>query len=128
MFDEFDILDFVQVYVKQADTGLPIYIQKPPNNVRENHIWINHLQFIELDYFHKLPININVFYKYHEDSGMVDDEIRTVVRKIRDSIDTISTTNGQYRRAKREFTEPIPDLKEGFYCINIRLLLTTDKN
>lgn len=128
MFDEFDIIDFVFGYVKQADTGLPIYKDKSPKGEKGNHIVINHLQFVELDFLDKLPININIFYRQHEKNGMTDRSVKEVKRRIANSIKTITHTNGQYRKVKIEFSQRIPDFKEGFDCTNIRIVLTTDKN
>lgn len=127
MADEFDVIDFVYEAVDLADTGLVIYKDNSPKGESNDHIVINHLQLNEFQFHTKTPVNINIFIKLAS-NGMVNrSKMRTVKDKVRDAVLKISVKDGKYRSAEIEFSERIKDIKEGFDCINIRILIITDK-
>lgn len=132
MADEFDIIDYVYDAVVAANTGLTVYKDRSITGEANNHIVINHLNLNEgddevTDFVSLLPVNVNVFIKLNQ-NGMIDRAaMKMAVRSIRISIKNISTINGQYRHAHIEWTGRIENLKDGFDCMNIRIVFETDK-
>lgn len=125
--DEFDIIDLVYSHVANANIGLTIYKNKSEAGIESSHIVINHLEFHELDWVNVLPVNVNIFVKLHS-NGMPDRQtMRAVKRAVRAELLKIKTDNGQYRYSEISGAIPLPGLKDGFDCINIKVLVKTDK-
>ena len=125
--DEFNIIDLVYDHVADANTGLPIYKGKSKAGESESHIVINHLEFHEQDWINVLPVNVNIFIKLHS-NGMPDiPKMRMAKRTIRAELLKIKTENGLYRNSEISGALPLPGLKDGFDCINIKILIKTDK-
>ena len=73
-------------------------------------------------------VNINLFVQLFE-NGMVRRQVmKSAVREAKEPLRSISSTSaaGIYRTIEIIWTETA-DLKEGFYCKNIKLLVTTQK-
>ncbi|NLO70225.1 MAG: hypothetical protein GX102_04635 [Porphyromonadaceae bacterium] len=125
--DEFDIIDLVYSHVADANTGITIYKNKSKTGEAENHIVINHLEFHEQDWINVLPVNVNIFIKNHS-NGMTDiSTMRRIKRAVRTELLKIKTENGQYRNSEISGALPLPGLKDGFNCTNIKILVKTDK-
>lgn len=125
--DEFDVIDAVYNVVNAANTGLVVYKDSSKTGETTNHIVINNLQFNELDYINVVPVNINIFIKL-ADNGMVDrTKMKTVKRAVRTALDGLTNVSGKYLSPKISFSARIPEAKQGFDCINIRVLISTDK-
>lgn len=128
MADEFDVVDFVHDAVLAANTGLLIYKDRSEDGETENHIVVNSMPFNENDDFiNQGYVNVNIFVKQHE-NGMIDrGVVKTAVRAIKAKLKLIATTAGNYRHAEILWSESLGELKQGFDCRNIRLLVKTDK-
>ena len=125
--DEFDIIDLVYSHVADSGTGFPIYKQKSEDGVKDSHIVINHLEFHEQDWLNVLPVNVNIFIKNHP-NGMPDiDTMKSAKRAIRGELLKIKSEDGVYQKSEISGALPLPGLKEGFDCINIRITVRTDK-
>lgn len=125
--DEFDIIDLVYKHVNDANTGIAIYKKKSKSGEAESHIVINHLEFHEQDWQNVLPVNVNIFIKNFS-NGMPDiPSMRSVKRAVRKELLKIKTENGQYRRSEIDGALPLPGLKDGFDCVNIKVIVKTDK-
>lgn len=125
--DEFDIIDLVYRHVEDAGTGFDISKDRSETDMKENHIVINHLEFQEFDYENVLPVNVNIFVKLHK-NGMPNRELmRDAKRKVRAELMKIKTENGQYRNSEIEGSLRLIGAKENFDCINIKVIIKTDK-
>ena len=124
--DEFDVIDAVYNVVNAANTGLVVYKKKSKNGETANHIVISNLDLQELDYLNKIPVNILIFIALNP-NGMVKPEMKIVKRAVRSSLDRLTNVDGKYLSPEISFSAPLPGAKEGFDCINIRVLISTDK-
>ena len=113
--DEFDVIDFVYEAIEAAGTGIAIYKDKSEAGVKDEHIVINHLSLTELDFINKIPVNVNVFVPLKH-NGMYQ----------RKALASINSDDGNCREIEDFLSIPIPDLKEGFMCTNIRFNVKVD--
>lgn len=131
--NEFDIVDIVYNRVVDANTGLIVYKDKSITGEVNDHIVISMLEFHELEWTNVLPVNVNIFIK-NNSNGMprrsVQKEVKTKIRK---ELLKIKPENGQYRRVEVQGSvhldgEISNGIKENFSCINIKIVITTEKN
>lgn len=125
--DEFDAIDIVYNAVNAADTGITIYKDKSESGVTNEHIVINHLQLNELDFVNKLPVNINIFIPLKGNGMNPRQRMKEVKRKVRTSLDSINSNDGECKEVTVLWSVPMPELKEGFACTNIRLEILIDQ-
>ena len=123
--DEFDAVDIVYNAVNTAGTGIAIYKDKSEAGITIEHVVINNLQLNEFDFTNKVPININIFIPLND--GMNDRQrMKEVKRKVRKALDSINSDDGNCKEAEVLWSVPMPELKEGFSCTNIRLEILID--
>ena len=116
--DEFDAVDIVYNAVAAAGTDVVIYKDKSEAGVNSEHIVINHLQLNELDFINKVPVNINIFVPLNDNGMNQRQRMKELKRKVRKSLDKEVTVL---------WSVPMPELKEGFACTNIRLEILIDQ-
>lgn len=126
--DEFDIIDLVYNYVASANTGLTIYKDNSITGVNENHITISGMEFHELDWTNKMPVNVNIFIKLNPNGMPNRSLMRDIKRKIRTELKKISIENGQYRDIELSGSARLTGAKEGFDCTNIKVIINSQKN
>ncbi len=119
--DEFDAVDIVYNAVVAAGTDVMIYKDKSETGLTNEHIVINHLQLNELDFINKVPINVNIFVPLNENGMPQRQRMKELKRKVRKSLDLINSNDGVCKEVTVLWSVPMPDLKEGFACTNIRL-------
>ena len=119
--DEFDAVDIVYNAVAAAGTDVVIYKDKSEAGVNSEHIVINHLQLNELDFINKVPVNINIFVPLNDNGMNQRQRMKELKRKVRKSLDSINSNDGTCKEVTVLWSVPMPDLKEGFACTNIRL-------
>lgn len=124
--DEFDVIDFVYDAVETADTGVMIYKDKSDSDVTGEHIVVNNTSFNELDFIGKTPVNVNIFVPLLENGMHRRRRMKELKRAVRKSLDSINSNDGNCREIEILWSVPMPDLKEGFQCLNIRLDVITD--
>lgn len=125
--DEFDAVDIVYNAVAVVGTDILIYKDKSEAGVTSEHIVINHLQLNELDFINKVPVNINIFVPLNDNGMNRRQRMKELKRKVRKSLDSINSNDGICKEATVLWSVPIPDLKEGFACTNIRLEILIDQ-
>ena len=125
--DEFDAIDIVYNAVAAADTDIVIYKDKSEAGVASEHIVINHLQLNELDFINKVPVNINIFVPLNDNGMNRRQRMKELKRKVRKSLDSINSNDGTCKEVTVLWNVPMPDLKEGFACTNIRLEILIDQ-
>lgn len=125
--DEFDAVDIVYNAVAAAGTDVVIYKDKSEAGVTSEHIVINHLQLNELDFINKVPVNINIFVPLNDNGMNRRQRMKELKRKVRKSLDSINSNDGRCKEVTVIWSVPIPELKEGFSCVNIRLEILIDK-
>lgn len=125
--DEFDAIDIVYNAVNTANTGVVIYKDKSEAGVQSEHIVINHLQLNELDFINNVPVNINIFIPLESNGMNPRQRMKDVKRKVRASLDSINSDGGNCKEVEVLWSVPMPDLKEGFACTNIRLEILIDQ-
>lgn len=125
--DEFDAVDIVYDAVLTAGTGVAIYKDKSDSGVMDEHIVINHLNLNELDFINKVPINVNIFVPLNENGMNRRQRMKELKRKVRKSLDSINSNDGICKEAEVLWSAPMPELKEGFACTNIRLEILIDQ-
>lgn len=126
--DEFDIIDLVYNSVDAANTGLAIYKDNSATGVDENHITISGMEFHELDWMNKMPVNVNIFIKLYPNGMPNRPLMRDIKRKIRTELKKISIENGQYRDIELSGSVRLTGAKEGFDCTNIKVIINSQKN
>ena len=119
--DEFDAVDIVYNAVAAAGTDVVIYKDKSEAGVNSEHIVINHLQLNELDFINKVPVNINIFVPLNDNGMNQRQRMKELKRKVRKSLDSINSSDGVCKEVTVLWSVPMPELKEGFACTNIRL-------
>ncbi|MGL4519312.1 MAG: hypothetical protein ACRCUJ_06470 [Phocaeicola sp.] len=124
--DEFDVIDFVYDAVAAADTGVTIWKDKSDDDTKSEHIVINHLNLNEFSFHNKIHVNVNIFVPLRTNGTYSRTTLKTLRRKVRASIDAINSGDGNSREVEVLFIEPIPDAKEGFMCLNVRLEVLID--
>lgn len=125
--DEFDAIDIVYNAVNATDTGITIYKDKSESGVINEHIIINNLQLNELDFVNKLPVNVNIFIPLKGNGMNPRQRMKEVKRKVRMSLDSINSNDGECKEVTVLWSVPMPELKEGFACTNIRLEILIDQ-
>ena len=125
--DEFDAVDIVYNAVAAAGTDIVIYKDKSEAGVNSEHIVINHLQLNELDFINKVPVNINIFVPLNDNGMNQRQRMKELKRKVRKSLDSINSNDGTCKEVTVLWNVPMPDLKEGFACTNIRLEILIDQ-
>lgn len=125
--DEFDAVDIVYNAVAAADTDIVIYKDKSEAGVNSEHIVINHLQLNELDFINKVPVNINIFVPLNDNGMNQRQRMKELKRKVRKSLDSINSSDGVCKEVTVLWSVPMPELKEGFACTNIRLEILIDQ-
>ncbi|WP_270899348.1 hypothetical protein [Bacteroides xylanisolvens] len=125
--DEFDAVDIVYDAVSAADIDIMIYKDKSEAGFTNEHIVINHLQLNELDFINKVPVNINIFVPLNENGMNRRQRMKELKRKVRKSLDLINSNDGVCKEVTVLWSVPMPDLKEGFACTNIRLEILIDQ-
>lgn len=124
--DEFDAVDIVYDAVAGTVTDVMIYKDKSEAGVTSEHIVINHLQLNELDFINKVPVNINIFVPLNENGMTRRQRMKELRRKARKSLNSINSNDGICKEVTVLWSVPMPDLKEGFACTNIRLEILID--
>ena len=124
--DEFDVIDFVYNAVEAAGTGVTIYKDKSDSGVTNEHIVVNNASFNELEFISKTPVNVNIFIPLLENGMYRRQRMKELKRAIRKSLNYINSNDGNCREVEILWSVPMPDLKEGFQCLNIRLDVITD--
>lgn len=124
--DEFDVIDFVYDAVEAAGTGVTIYKDKSDSGVTNEHIVVNNTSFNELEFIGKTPVNVNIFIPLLENGMYRRQRMKELKRAIRKSLNYINSNDGNCREVEILWSVPMPDLKEGFQCLNIRLDVITD--
>lgn len=119
--DEFDAVDIVYNAVAAAVTDVMIRKDKSEAGVIDEHIVINHLQLNELDFINKVPVNVNIFVPLNENGMTRRQRMKELKRKVRKSLNSINSNDGMCKEVTVLWSVPMPDLKEGFACTNIRL-------
>ena len=125
--DEFDAVDIIYNAVVAAGTDVMIYKDKSEAGLTNEHIVINHLQLNELDFINKVPINVNIFVPLNENGMPQRQRMKEIKRKVRKSLDSISSNDGICKEVTVLWSVPMPDLKEKFACTNIRLEILIDQ-
>ena len=125
--DEFDAVDIVYNAVAAAGTDVVIYKDKSESGVNSEHIVINHLQLNELDFINKVPVNINIFVPLNDNGMNQRQRMKELKRKVRKSLDSINSSDGVCKEVTVLWSVPMPELKEGFACTNIRLEILIDQ-
>lgn len=125
--DEFDAVDITYKAVDSADTGIAIYKDSSEAGVSGEHIVINHLQLNELDFINKVPVNINIFIPLNSNGMNERQRMKDVKRKVRKSLDSINSDDGNGKEVTVLWSVPMPGLKENFSCTNIRLEFLIDQ-
>ena len=125
--DEFDAVDIVYNAVAAAGTDVVIYKDKSEAGVNSEHIVINHLQLNELDFINKVPVNINIFVPLNDNGMNQRQRMKELKRKVRKSLDSINSRDGVCKEVTVLWSVPMPELKEGFACTNIRLEILIDQ-
>ena len=127
IMDEFDAVDIVYNAVAAAGTDVVIYKDKSEAGVNSEHIVINHLQLDELDFINKVPVNINIFVPLNDNGMNQRQRMKELKRKVRKSLDSINSSDGVCKEVTVLWSVPMPELKEGFACTNIRLEILIDQ-
>lgn len=125
--DEFDAVDIVYDAVAATVTDVMIRKDKSEAGVIDEHIVINHLQLNELDFISKVPVNINIFVPLNENGMTRRQRMKELKRKVRKSLNSINSNDGICKEVTVLWSVPMPDLKEGFACTNIRLEILIDQ-
>lgn len=126
--DQYDVIDFIFELINPALTGFKGFKDRAKDGAEGKHFVVNALPWSENDDFiNQGFVNVNLFVPLHA-NGMIDRQsMKTAVRAIKPLLKAISTSNeGKYRNCEIIWTETI-DLKQGFDCKNIKLLIKTDK-
>ena len=125
--DEFDAVDIVYNAINAANIGIVIYKDKSEAGVQSEHIIINHLQLNELDFINNVPVNINIFIPLESNGMNPRQRMKEIKRKVRSSINSINSDDGDCKEVTVLWSVPMPDMKEGFACTNIRLEILIDQ-
>lgn len=127
--NEFDIIDLVYTHVANANAGMPIYKDRSVTGETNNHIVISGMEYHEFTWNYSMPVNVNIFIKLSAQSGMPD---RTAMRnakdKIRKELLKIKPIGGKYQNIDVSGSNRLTGAKEGFDCMNIKVIINTEKN
>ena len=127
--NEFDIIDLVYTHVANANVGYPIYKDRSITGEANNHIVVSGMEYHELDWNNVMPVNVNIFIKLSAQSGMPDrTAMRNAKTKIRTELLKIEPVDGKYKSVMIEGSNRLTGAKEGFDCVNIKVIINTEKN
>lgn len=127
--NEFDIIDLVYTHVANANTGITIYKDRSVTGETNNHIVVSGLEYHELEWKNSMPVNVNIFIKLSAQSGMPDrTAMRNTKNKIRAELLKIKPVGGKYQSIEVSGSNRLPGAKEGFDCVNIKVIINTEKN
>jgi len=127
--NEFDIIDLVYTYVAAANPGMTIYKDWSKTGETANHIVVGGMDYHELEWKNTMPVNVNIFIKLSAQSGMPDrTALRTAKNKIRTELLKIKPVGGQFKSIEVSGSSRLIGAKEGFDCINIKVIINTEKN
>nr|DAJ17277.1 MAG TPA: hypothetical protein [Siphoviridae sp. ct8TV20] len=126
--DEFDVIDIVFNAVDSANTGIVIYKDRSEAGIKTEHIVINSLSLNELTFVNKTPVNVNIFIPVPDSKSRMPDRklMKEVKRAIRESLNAINCSDGHYKNIEVFESSFIPEAKENFDCVNIRLNVITE--
>lgn len=126
--DQFDVVDFVFDPVKTALANFKGFKEKSEDGVKGNHFVVNALPWNENDdYINSGYVNVNIFIPLTENGMVKRQPMKEAVRAAKTGLKTITVSEeGLYRDVQIIWVETV-DLKEGFDCKNIKLLIKTDK-
>ncbi len=129
MADIFDIIDIIfhnAVELAGLD-GFVLYKKKPAIGEKKNHVTVETTGVMTKDYVNKAPaVNINIFVKLQPNGMIKKGVIEESVRKIKHAINVLIPPPGMYFKYNIEWTEPLGEVKEGFYGMNIRVSVITE--
>lgn len=126
--NEFDIIDLVYSHVASAGTGMTIYKDWSITGVQDNHIVIGMLDYNHLDWNNVLPVNVNIFVQLAPNGMPKRSVMKQAVEKVRTELKKIKPVGGQYRSIIIEGSNRLKGAKEGFDCMNIKVIIETEKN
>lgn len=126
--DQYDVIDFIFDLIDPVLTDFTGFKEKSEDGVKVNHFVVNALPWNENDDFlNQGFINVNLFVPLNANGMVKRQAMKAAVRAAKEPLLSISTDNeGKYRYCEIIWTETV-DLKEGFDCKNIKLLIKTDK-
>lgn len=76
-----------------------------------------------------MPVNVNIFIKLSAQSGMPDrTAMRNAKEKIRKELLKIEPVDGKYQSVIIEGSNRLTGAKEGFDCVNIKVIIDIEKN
>lgn len=126
--DQYDVIDFVFEAIEPVLTGFKGFKDKAVDGYAGKHFVVNALPWSENDDFiNQGYVNVNLFVPL-KSNGMIDRQpMKAAVRAAKPVIKAIATNSeGKYRSCEIIWIETV-DLKQGFDCKNIKLLIKTDK-
>lgn len=126
--NEFDIIDLVYTHVAAADTGMIVYKDRSLPGEMRNHIVVSSLEYHDLDWNNVLPVNVNIFIVLTDNKMPKRSEMSAAVDKVRNELKKIKPIGGQYRSIDIDGSNRLTGAKEGFDCINIKVVIETEKN
>lgn len=126
--DQYDVVDFIFDLIEPALTDFKGFKDKSKDGQEGNHFVVNALPWSEDDLFlNEGFVNINLFVPLNANGMVRRQTMKAAVRAAKEPLRTIGTSaEGIYRACEIIWTETV-DLKEGFECKNIKLLITTQK-
>lgn len=125
--DEYDVIDFVYDAVSASIPSILVVKDRSESGIKVEHIVINNVTYVESDFTGKTPVNINIFVPLNSNSMTKRQRMKELRRAVRRSIDSINSNDGNCREVEVLWAERMPELKEGFDCVNIRIDVLTDK-
>lgn len=125
--DEYDVIDFVYDAVAASIPNVLVVKDKSESGMRVEHVVINNITHVESDFTGKTPVNINIFVPLNPNGMINRQRMKELRRTVRRSIDAINSNDGNCRQVEVLWAEKMPELKEGFDCVNIRINVLTDK-
>lgn len=127
--NEFEIIDLVYTHVAAANVGMPIYKDRSITGETNNHIVVSSMEYHELEWKNSMPVNVNIFIKLSAQSGMPDrTAMRNAKEKIRKELLKIEPVDGKYQSVIIEGSNRLTGAKEGFDCVNIKVIIDIEKN
>ena len=79
------------------------------------------------EFINKVPVNINIFVPLNDNGMNQRQRMKELKRKVRKSLDSINSSDGVCKEVTVLWSVPMPELKEGFACTNIRLEILIDQ-
>ncbi|WP_315084941.1 hypothetical protein [Bacteroides heparinolyticus] len=125
--DEYDVIDFIYDAVSVSIPGVLVVKDRSESGVKVEHVVINNITYVESDFTGKTPVNVNIFVPLNPNGTIKRQRMKELRRTVRKSIDAINSNDGNCRQVEVLWVEKMPELKEGFDCVNIRINVLTDK-